>query len=69
MICQACSVRKVSMTKALVPKARVVSRRNTSLKVQAFTVTLKTPGGEEKIECDSETYILDAAEVRSESSV
>jgi hypothetical protein len=56
------------MTKALAPKARIISRRNTSLKVQAFTVTLKTPDGEQKVECDSETYILDAAEVRPESS-
>ncbi|KAK9793215.1 hypothetical protein WJX73_001125 [Symbiochloris irregularis] len=28
----------------------------------AFTVTLKTPSGEESIEVDGDTYILDAAE-------
>jgi len=30
--------------------------------VYAFKVTLKTPGGEQVIECDADTYILDAAE-------
>lgn len=34
-----------------------------SVKVQAFTVTLKTPEGEKKINCPEDTYILDAAEV------
>lgn len=28
----------------------------------AFTVTLDTPDGEKKIECDEDTYILDAAD-------
>lgn len=35
------------------------------MKVQAYTVTLKTPEGEKKIECAEDTYILDAAEVRT----
>lgn len=30
--------------------------------VRAFTVTLDTPEGEQKIECDADTYILDAAD-------
>ena len=64
MICQARTVRKPSMTKALAPKSRTVSKRG-QLKVQAFTVTLSTPDGEQTVECDGDTYILDAAEVRS----
>lgn len=28
----------------------------------AFTITLETPDGEKKIECDEDTYILDAAD-------
>lgn len=28
----------------------------------AFTITLDTPDGEKKIECDEDTYILDAAD-------
>lgn len=28
----------------------------------AFTITLVTPDGEKKIECDESTYILDAAD-------
>ena len=32
--------------------------------VAAFTVTLVTPDGESTVECDADTYILDAAEVR-----
>ncbi|CAL8465113.1 g4648 [Coccomyxa elongata] len=31
-------------------------------KVSAYTVTLKTPDGEQKIECADDVYILDAAE-------
>ncbi|CAG9461277.1 unnamed protein product [Pedinophyceae sp. YPF-701] len=33
-----------------------------SLKVSAFKITLKTPDGEQVIECDEDTFILDAAE-------
>ncbi len=32
------------------------------MKPMAFTVTLDTPDGEKKIECDEDTYILDAAD-------
>ena len=35
----------------------------TSVTVQAYKVTLKTPGGDKVIECGEDTYILDAAEV------
>lgn len=38
------------------------SRAASRLRVQAFTITLKTPSGEESIECGDDTYILDAAE-------
>ncbi|KAK9821614.1 hypothetical protein WJX81_007896 [Elliptochloris bilobata] len=38
----------------------VVSR--SSFVVRAYTVTLKTPEGEQKIECADDVYILDAAE-------
>ena len=34
----------------------------------AYKVTLVTPDGTEEIECDDDTYILDAAEVRSSHS-
>ena len=34
-----------------------------SLQVQAYKVTLKTPSGEQVIECADDVYILDAAEV------
>ena len=37
-------------------------RASSSLKVMAFKVTLKTPSGEQVIECSGDTYILDAAE-------
>lgn len=33
--------------------------------MQAYKVTLKTPSGEQVIECADDVYILDAAEVRS----
>jgi hypothetical protein len=35
------------------------------LTVTAFKVTLTTPEGEQSIECADDTYILDAAEVRT----
>ena len=37
------------------------------MKVQAFTVTLETPEGKQDISCADDTYVLDAAEVRSRS--
>ena len=33
-----------------------------AVQVSAFKVTLKTPDGEQEIECADDTYILDAAE-------
>ena len=41
-------------------KARFSTTRGSSTKMMA-TVTLITPDGEVKIECDENTYILDAA--------
>lgn len=55
------SIKAPSATKALMPAARPI-RATTSFKVQAFKVTLKTPEGEQEIECGDDTYILDAAE-------
>jgi ferredoxin len=37
-------------------------RGASSLKVMAYKVTLKTPTGDQVIECADDTYILDAAE-------
>mmetsp|Transcript_3669 Transcript_3669/g.9208 ORF Transcript_3669/g.9208 Transcript_3669/m.9208 type:complete len:137 (+) Transcript_3669:279-689(+) len=37
-------------------------RRQGAVKVMAYTITLKTPSGTQKVECDADTYILDAAE-------
>ena len=37
-------------------------RSAAKFQVNAFKVTLKTPSGEETIEVDADTYILDAAE-------
>lgn len=55
------SVKAPSATKALMPATRPI-RARTSFQVQAFKVTLKTPEGEQEIECGEDTYILDAAE-------
>lgn len=38
------------------------ARAASSLKVMAYKVTLKTPSGEQVIECADDVYILDAAE-------
>ena len=52
---------------------KVAVRRNApvakvrGMKVQAFTVTLETPEGKQEISCADDTYVLDAAEVRSRS--
>jgi hypothetical protein len=48
--------------KVWAPPARH-SRRRQSVKA-CFKVTLKTPNGVQTIECDGDTYVLDAAEVR-----
>lgn len=37
-------------------------RRGGLVRVYAYSITLVTPDGEETIECDENTYILDAAE-------
>ncbi|KAL4542219.1 hypothetical protein Ndes2526B_g09193 [Nannochloris sp. 'desiccata'] len=37
-------------------------RAASTLQVMAFKVTLKTPSGDQVIECSGDTYILDAAE-------
>lgn len=42
------------------------ARAASSLKVMAYKVTLKTPSGEQVIECADDTYILDAAEEAGE---
>lgn len=51
------------------PRAACVARpgfvrpsRTSKLAVSAFKITLKTPDGVKEIECDEDTYILDAAE-------
>ena len=46
--------------------ARVAGR---TAVIAAFSVTLVTPDGESVIECDGDTYILDAAEVRARAPV
>ena len=38
------------------------ARTNMKVSAMAFKVTLKTPSGDQVIECDDSTYILDAAE-------
>ena len=38
------------------------ARASSSLKVMAYKVTLKTPSGDQVIECADDVYILDAAE-------
>jgi hypothetical protein len=46
--------------------ARLQARSVSSFKVMAYKVTLKTPSGEQVIECADDTYILDAAEEAGE---
>ncbi|PSC70124.1 chloroplast precursor [Micractinium conductrix] len=59
MVCGA----RVGRPAATFAKARPQARTGrTSVTVQAFKVTLKTPSGEQVIECAEDTYILDAAE-------
>lgn len=49
--------------------ALLQARSVSSFKVMAYKVTLKTPSGEQVIECADDTYILDAAEEAGEFSV
>ena len=57
------SLKAPSATKQfLVARLARPARSVSSFKVNAFKVTLKTPSGEETIEVDGDTYILDAAE-------
>lgn len=55
------SIKAPSATRAFLPASRPI-RAASAFKVQAFKVTLKTPEGEQEIECGEDTYILDAAE-------
>merc|ERR1711874_939559 len=52
---------KMKSAKKSMPSKAFSAAARTSV-VAAFTVTLVTPDGESKIECDEDTYILDAAE-------
>jgi len=62
MICNAknglVSSRPTAVFGAKAKQARAAS----SLKVMAYQVTLKTPSGDQVIECADDVYILDAAE-------
>merc|ERR1719324_231078 len=55
------AVRAARPAKAVRSAKSAASSARTSV-VAAFTVTLVTPDGESKVECDADTYILDAAE-------
>lgn len=44
------------------PSTRGRGRGRGAVNVQAYKITLSTPDGEATIECDENTYILDAAE-------
>ena len=60
----ACSFRRAvprHATLALRPR-RQPARNVLRTRPMAFTITLDTPDGEKKIECDEDTYILDAAD-------
>ncbi|CAK0787233.1 hypothetical protein CVIRNUC_010449 [Coccomyxa viridis] len=56
------SFRGPSARKTFGAKSTRSIRASGQFKVSAFQVTLKTPSGEETIEVDADTYILDAAE-------
>lgn len=61
MICNAKGLAARRPTAVLSAKAKQ-ARAASSLKVMAYKVTLKTPSGEQVIECADDVYILDAAE-------
>ncbi|PRW58415.1 leaf L-A-like [Chlorella sorokiniana] len=55
------SLSRPSVTRVFAAKKGQV-RAAAGLKVMAYKVTLQTPEGEQVVECDGDTYILDAAE-------
>lgn len=62
MIYAARPLHKATVSKGFVQQTRRICR-TTSVRVQAFKVTLKTPSGTSEVECGASEYILDAAEV------
>merc|ERR1712051_1016032 len=51
---------KINVSKTFAAKR--AARTNMKVSAMAFKVTLKTPSGEQVIECDDSTFIVDAAE-------
>ena len=58
---------RTSAVRAFAPSMRSQGRRASNTKAN-FKVTLETPDGTQEVECDGDTYILDAAEVRTHHS-
>tara|TARA_B100000497_G_C7349694_1_gene228441 strand:- start:72 stop:449 length:378 start_codon:yes stop_codon:yes gene_type:complete len=46
----------------LVPRTRLIKKKTRASIRANYKITVVTPGGEESFDCDSNTYILDAAE-------
>ncbi|KAG2485764.1 hypothetical protein HYH03_015478 [Edaphochlamys debaryana] len=44
------------------PSVRASRPARMQVRALAFKITLKTPAGDKEVECDADTYILDAAE-------
>jgi hypothetical protein len=55
------SAQRIATPRIAIANPRLARRRDVAAH---FKVTLKTPSGEQTIECSGDTYILDAAEVR-----
>ena len=68
MIAAPIKIGRATQVKAFAPKARVARMSGMKVCAQTYKVTLETPSGTETIDCDADTYILDAAEVRSRAS-